>query len=229
MFYDRVMRMTTLLTLPLAASLLFAGADEDKRLDNATEMFKEIMDTPDNSIPQDLLDKAACVVLVPGLKKGAFIFGAKYGRGFVLCRKKNGVGWSAPGAVRVEGGSFGLQIGGSETDVVMLVMNDRGAERLLGSKFTLGGEASAAAGPVGRTTSAETDATMRAEILTWSRARGVFAGISLKGATLRRDSDAIKGMYGKELGNREIVFGNVQPPASASKLVSLLNKYSGRK
>lgn len=229
MFYDRVMRMTTLLTLPLAASLLFAGADEDKRLDNATEMFKEIMDTPDNSIPQDLLDKAACVVLVPGLKKGAFIFGAKYGRGFVLCRKKNGVGWSAPGAVRVEGGSFGLQIGGSETDVVMLVMNDRGAERLLGSKFTLGGEASAAAGPVGRTTSAETDATMRAEILTWSRARGVFAGISLKGATLRRDSDSIKGMYGKELGNREIVFGNVQPPASASKLVSLLNKYSGRK
>jgi lipid-binding SYLF domain-containing protein len=229
MFYDRVMRMPTLLTLPLFASLLFAGADEDKRLDNATAMFKEIMDTPDNSIPQDLLNKATCAVLVPGLKKGAFIFGAKYGRGFVLCRKKSGTGWSAPGAVRVEGGSFGLQIGGSETDVVMLVMNDRGAERLLGSKFTVGGDASAAAGPVGRTASAETDATMRAEILTWSRARGVFAGISLQGATLRPDNDTIKALYGKEMGNKDIVYGNVQPPAPAAKLVSLLNKYSGRK
>lgn len=217
------------LALTLTAGLLFAGADEDKRLENATAMFGEIMDTPDKAIPQDLLDKASCIVLVPGLKKGAFIFGAKYGRGFVLCRKKSGPGWSAPGAVRVEGGSFGLQIGGSETDVVMLVMNDRGAERLLGSKFTLGGEASAAAGPVGRTTSAETDATMRAEILTWSRARGVFAGISLKGATLRRDNEAVKGMYGKEMRNRDIVFGAVKPPASAEKLVALLNKYSGRK
>lgn len=192
-------------------------------------MFEEIMGIKDKQIPQDLLDKAACAVLVPGLKKGAFVFGAKYGRGFVLCRKKSGPGWSAPGAVRVEGGSFGLQIGGSETDVVMLVMNDRGAERLLGSKFTVGGDASAAAGPVGRTAAAETDATMRAEILTWSRARGVFAGISLQGATLRPDREAIRGLYGKDLDNRAIVLGDTAVPPSAQKLVAALNKYSGRR
>jgi lipid-binding SYLF domain-containing protein len=220
--------MAQMLMLPLLG-LLFAGSDEDKRLDNAALMFEEIMGTKDKEIPQDLLDKATCAVLVPGLKKGAFVFGAKYGRGFVLCRKKSGIGWSAPGAIRVEGGSFGLQIGGSETDVVMLVMNDRGAERLLGSKFTVGGDASAAAGPVGRTASAETDATFRAEILTWSRARGVFAGISLQGATLRPDRDSIRGMYGKAMENKSIVYGDVPAPAAAQKLVSLLNKYSGRK
>lgn len=212
--------------LPL---LMWAGKEENERLNNAALMFEEIMSATDKAIPQDLLDKAACAVLVPGLKKGAFIFGAKFGRGFVLCRKKSGPGWSAPGAVRVEGGSFGLQIGGSETDVVMLVMNERGADRLLGSKFTVGGGASAAAGPVGRTAAAETDATMRAEILTWSRSRGVFAGISLQGATLRPDREAILGLYGRELSNKDIVFGNVAPPAAASKLVTLLNKYSGRK
>lgn len=209
--------------------MLFAGADEDKRLDNAAAMFSEIMGTKDKEIPQDLLDKSTCAVIVPGLKKGAFIIGGKFGRGFVTCRKKGGSGWSAPGAVRVEGGSVGFQIGGSETDVIMLVMNERGAERLLGSKFTIGGDASAAAGPVGRTASAETDATLRAEILTWSRARGVFAGISLQGATLRPDKDAIRGLYGKEMENKEIVYGTTEPPASAQKLIGLLNKYSGRK
>jgi lipid-binding SYLF domain-containing protein len=188
--------MRTLFALPLFAGLLFAGAEEEKRLINATSMFEEIMSIKDKEIPQDLLDKASCAVLVPGLKKGAFIIGAKFGRGFVVCRKKGGTGWSAPGAVRVEGGSLGFQLGGSETDVVMLVMNDRGAERLLSSKFTVGGEGSAAAGPVGRTASADTDATMRAEILTWSRSRGVFAGISLQGATLRPDRDSIKALYG---------------------------------
>jgi lipid-binding SYLF domain-containing protein len=168
-------------------------------------------------------------VLVPGLKKGAFIFGAKFGRGFVSCRKKGGVGWSAPGAVRVEGGSVGFQIGGSETDVVMLVMNDKGAERLLSSKFTVGGDASAAAGPVGRTASADTDATMRAEILTWSRSRGAFAGISLQGATLRPDRESILGLYGKELTNKQITMEATQTPAAANRLISLLNKYSSRK
>lgn len=221
--------MRTYLILPLLSGLLFAGAEEDKRLENAAIMFEEVMGTKDKEIPQDLLDKASCAVFVPGLKKGAFVFGAKYGRGFVSCRKKEGPGWSAPGAIRVEGGSFGLQIGGSETDVIMLVMNDKGASRLMSSKFTLGGDASAAAGPVGRTASAETDATMRAEILTWSRARGVFAGISLQGATLRPDKEAIKGLYGKELENKDIVFGNVETPAAASKLIGLLNKFSGRK
>jgi lipid-binding SYLF domain-containing protein len=223
------MRLRNLLLLPLAALTLTAGPEEDKRLENAALMFDEIMGTKDKAIPQDLLDKATCAVLVPGLKKGAFVFGAKFGRGFVLCRKKDGKGWSAPGAVRVEGGSVGFQIGGSETDVVMLVMNERGADRLLGSKFTIGGDASAAAGPVGRTAAAETDATMRAEILTWSRSRGVFAGISLQGATLRPDRDAIRGLYGKELENKAIVMGDIQPPASAQKLVSTLNKYSSRK
>ncbi|MBS1828374.1 MAG: lipid-binding SYLF domain-containing protein [Acidobacteria bacterium] len=221
--------MRTYLLLPFLSGLLFAGAEEDKRLDNAAIMFEEVMGTKDKEIPQDLLDKASCAVFVPGLKKGAFVFGAKYGRGFVSCRKKDGPGWSAPGAIRVEGGSFGLQIGGSETDVIMLVMNDKGADRLMSSKFTLGGDASAAAGPVGRTASAETDATMRAEILTWSRARGVFAGISLQGATLRPDKEAIKGLYGKEMENKDIVYGATQPPAAAAKLLSLLNKFSGRK
>ncbi len=210
------------------AGFLVAGEEEDKRLDTAAVMFEEVMGIADKAIPQDLLDKAECAVLVPGLKKGAFIFGAKYGRGFVLCRKKD-AGWSAPGAVRVEGGSFGLQIGGSETDVIMLVMNQRGVSRLLSSKFTVGADASAAAGPVGRTAAAETDATMRAEILTWSRSRGVFAGISLQGATLRPDKDAIKGLYGKSLLNKDIVTGNVAAPKPAAKLLALLNKYSSRK
>jgi lipid-binding SYLF domain-containing protein len=221
--------MRTIFVLPLLAGFLFAGAEEEKRLINATSMFEEIMAIKDKEIPQDLLDKASCAVLVPGLKKGAFFVGAKFGRGFVTCRKKGGPGWSAPGAVRVEGGSLGLQFGGSETDVIMLVMNDRGAERLLSSKFTVGGDASAAAGPVGRTAAADTDATMRAEILTWSRARGVFAGISLQGATLRPDRDAIKGLYGKEMENKDIVYGDVAPPTGAQKLIELMNKYSGRK
>lgn len=220
--------MRTLLVLPLLAGLLYAGPEEDKRLANASAMFEEVMGIADKAIPQDLLDKAECAVLVPGLKKGAFVFGAKFGRGFVMCRKK-GAGWSAPGAVRVEGGSVGFQIGGSETDVIMLVMNQRGAERLMSSKFTVGGDASAAAGPVGRTASADTDATMRAEILTWSRARGVFAGISLQGATLRPDREAILGLYGKELTNKEITMNGTAVPAAAQKLVSLLNKYSSRK
>jgi lipid-binding SYLF domain-containing protein len=202
-------------------------ADAD-RLKRSADVFQEIMQAPDNGVPQPLLDKAECVVVVPGLKKGAFIIGAKYGRGFVSCRKA-GAGWGAPGAVRVEGGSVGFQIGGSETDVVMLVMNERGARRLMNSKFTLGGDASVAAGPVGRTATAETDAYMTAEILTWSRSRGVFAGVSLSGATLRQDLDVNRKLYGKTLENKEVVFGNLAAPASAKELLGLLNKYSSRK
>ncbi len=209
-----------------AGTLLFAGQEEDKRLQNATTMLEEIMGTKDKEIPRDLLDRAACAVLVPGLKKGAFVIGAKFGRGFVTCRKKDGGGWSAPGAVRVEGGSVGFQIGGSETDVVMLVMNERGADRLLASKFTVGANASAAAGPVGRTASADTDATMRAELLTWSRARGAFAGVSLQGATLRPDREAILGLYGKDMSNRDIVRGDTPVPSSAEPLIASLGKYS---
>lgn len=197
-----------------------------QRLDEAAAVFQEVMATPDRSIPQDLLDKAHCIVIVPGLKKGAFILGAKYGKGYLSCRKKSGPGWSAPGTVRVEGGSVGFQIGGSESDLIMLVMNERGATKLLASKFTLGGEGLIAAGPVGREASAQTDAAMRAEILSWSRARGIFAGISLQGATLRQDLDDNSVIYGKKITNKEIVENPTATPKSAEGLISLLNKYS---
>src|SRR5579885_3027839 len=213
----------------MTAALLCAESDAPKRLQAAADAFKEVMDVSDKAIPQDLLNKAQCAVVIPGLKKGAFIVGGKYGKGFVTCRKKDGVGWTAPGSVRVEGGSFGFQIGGSETDVFMLVMNQKGMDRLLATKFTLGGDATAAAGPVGRSTQAETDAALTAEILTWSRARGLFAGVSLNGSTLREDEDWNREMYGKALKNREIITGDVQPPAPAAPLIDLLNKYSSRK
>ena len=220
---------TTILAIALMTGGLLHGAVATDRLSDAADMMTDIMSAPDKGIPQDLLDKAQCIVIVPGVKKGAFIFGGKYGKGFMLCRKENGVGWSAPAAIRVEGGSFGFQIGVSETDVVMLVMNESGAKKLLESKFTLGADAAVAAGPVGRTSSAETDAQMHAEILTWSRSRGVFAGLSLQGATLRPDDDWNKEMYGKAMSNREIVLDKTQAPAGASKLLAVLNKYSSRK
>jgi len=223
------MNMKLLTAFALGATLLSAASDAPKRLQSAAAALKEVMDIPDKSIPQDLLNKAQCIVIVPDLKKGAFIVGAKYGKGFVSCRKKSGVGWSAPGAVRVEGGSFGFQIGGSEMDVFMLIMNERGMDRLLSSKFTLGGDATVAAGPVGRSTQAETDARFTAEILTWSRSRGLFAGISLSGATLREDEDWNIELYGKTITNREIVTGDVAAPKAASTLLSELDRYSSRK
>jgi lipid-binding SYLF domain-containing protein len=222
------MKLTQLAMLAMTGSVLYA-ADAPQRLDAAADVITEIMSAPDKGIPQDLLAKSECIVIVPGLKKGAFIVGAKYGKGFMSCRKPNGVGWSAPGSIRVEGGSFGFQIGGSETDVVLLVMNQGGAKKLLQSKFTVGGDASAAAGPVGRTSSAATDAQMNAEILTYSRARGLFAGISLEGATLRPDDDCNKELYGREITNKDIVLGDTRPPASASRLLGVINKYSSRK
>jgi lipid-binding SYLF domain-containing protein len=223
------MKRRLIVPILAGATLLSAASDVNQRLDVAATTLKEVMGLPDKSIPQDLLAKADCIVIVPGLKKGAFIVGAKYGRGFLSCRKEGGAGWSAPGAVRVEGGSFGFQIGGSETDVFMLVMNKRGVDRLLSSQFTLGGDATVAAGPVGRSTQAETDAAMTAEILTWSRARGLFAGISLSGATLRQDDDWISDMYGQKMSNKDIVQGNTQAPAAAKGLMMELNRYSSRK
>jgi lipid-binding SYLF domain-containing protein len=212
-----------------AATLAQADpSDTVKRLAAATEVFQEVMQVPERSIPQELLEKAACVVIVPGMKKGAFIVGGKYGRGFVSCRREGGVGWSAPGAIRIEGGTFGLQIGGAETDVIMLVLNRRGMDKLLSSKFTLGGDATATAGPVGRSSTAATDATMHAEILTWSRARGLFAGIALQGATLRPDGRANHELYGRELTNRAVVMSTTQIPRAAEPLVAILNKYSSR-
>src|SRR5713101_5564774 len=225
----RSVPIVPLLILLMLTAATLAGAEKStalQRLDEAAAVFQEIMSTPDRSIPQDLLDKAHCIVVVPGLKKGAFIVGAKYGKGFLSCRKKGAAGWSAPGTVRVEGGSLGFQIGGSESDVVMLVMNERGATKLLSSKFTLGGEGLVAAGPVGREATAQTDAAMRAEILSWSRARGIFAGISLQGATLRQDLDDNAVIYGKQISNKDIVLGSTGIPKAAEPLISLFNKYS---
>jgi len=223
------MRLFAALTATLLPFTAYAASDAPKRLEAAAEAFKEVMGIPDKSIPQDLLEKAECIVIIPDLKKGAFIVGGKYGKGFVSCRKKDGVGWSAPGSIRIEGGSVGFQIGGSEMDVFMLVMNDRGMERLLGDKFTLGADATVAAGPVGRVAQAETDARMTAEILAWSRARGLFAGIALNGATMREDDDWNQDLYGKPLKNREIVSGSVAPTRSAAPLLRELDRYSSRK
>ncbi len=217
-----------LLLLPLAAGLLWADSGQAERLHEAAWVLREAMETPDQMIPQELLDGAECVAIIPGVKKGAFIFGARYGKGYITCRKKSRIGWTAPGAVRIEGGSFGLQIGGSESDLILAVMNRRGADRLLSSQFTLGAEGSVAAGPVGRTTKAETDALLSAEILSWSRSRGVFAGISLQGATLRQDIDDNNELYGRPLENREIIEKELPVPAAANELISFLNKYSGR-
>lgn len=216
----------------VAATLLAAEDDTrkvDERLNDAADLFGEIMSAPDRSIPQGLLDKAACVVLVPGLKKGAFVFGGKYGKGFSVCRGAGGQGWGPPAAIRIEGGSFGLQIGVSSSDVVLLVMNERGMRDLTKSKFTIGGEASAAAGPVGRNATAQTDALITAEILSWSRSKGAFAGISLDGATLRNDLDENEAMYGKRWTSKEILNSGAKPPAAADKLLTVLSKYSMRR
>jgi len=207
------------------------AADEPKtneRLDDSAALFKEIMSTPDKSIPQDLRNKSHCIILVPGLKKGGFVVAAKYGRGFVACRSASGQGWGPPGAVRIEGGSVGLQIGISSTDLVLLVMNERGMTRLLTTKFTLGGDATVAAGPVGRNATAQTDALMTAEILSWSRSHGVFAGVSLDGSTLRNDIDVNNELYGKPWENKQILNSGLPVPAPAAKLVAALNKYSPR-
>jgi lipid-binding SYLF domain-containing protein len=208
--------------------MLAKDSEPVKRLDEAAAVFSEIMAAPDNSIPQDLLEKAHCIVIVPGLKTAAFVFGGKYGKGYLLCRNRSGAGWSAPGTVRIEGGSVGFQIGGSQTDLIMLVMSERGADKLLSSKFTLGAEGSVAAGPVGRTATAQTDAQMKADILSWSRSQGLFAGLALEGATLRQDLDDNKTLYGKKLENRQIVTKGVRAPKTAAKLIALLDKYSSR-
>ncbi len=215
-----------MLSLIVFALSVSAQSEPEKRLDQAATVFTEVMATPDKGIPQDLLEKAHCIVIVPGLKHAAFIFGAKYGKGYLTCRNASASGWSAPGTVRIEGGGFGLQIGGSETDVILLVLNQSGANKLLSSKFTLGGQGAVAAGPIGRSATAQTDALMRAEILSWSRARGVFAGISLEGATLRQDLDDNAVLYGKRLENRQIVRDGIAPPPAATRLLEMLNKYS---
>ena len=219
------MKKIILATLAIAP-MLSAASEPAKRLNAAADVFSEVMSAPDKGIPSELLENAHCIVIVPALKTAAFVFGGKYGKGYLTCHSKNGTGWSAPGTVRIEGGSFGFQIGGSETDLIMLVMNDEGEGKLLSSKFTLGAEGSVAAGPVGRTATAQTDAQLHAQILSWSRSQGLFAGIALEGATLRQDLDDNAQLYGRKIENREIITQHVRAPKSAARLLGLLNKYA---
>src|SRR5579863_6744811 len=220
-----------LIALALVASLavaLPADTKECDRVDNAGKVMKEIMDIPDD-IPQTVIDKAYCVVVLPSVLKLAFVFGASYGRGVMTCRSGPDFRgpWGAPTMMALEGGSFGLQLGGQATDFVLLLMSPRSARSILDSKVKLGGDVSAAAGPVGRNASAETDITLRAEILSYSRARGLFAGISLTGSTLRADNAANKNLYGKEVNAQDIVFKRaVATPASAKLLLATLDKKS---
>ncbi len=216
-----------LLALPLLTQVASASnhPKDDERLRNSGTVLKEILDVPD-SIPQDLLDKADCVVVFPSVLKAAFIVGGSYGRGAMSCRKgENFRGpWGAPTMMALEGGSFGFQIGGEATDFVLLVMNERGASGILASKVKLGGDASVAAGPVGRDASADTDATLRAEILSYSRARGLFAGVSLEGSTIRPDNGDNRRVYGKDIPARDIVLaGTVAAPPAAEELISTLD------
>jgi lipid-binding SYLF domain-containing protein len=207
----------------------FAQDKEDDRLKNSYTVLKEILATPDQGIPHDLVNKSVCVIVYPSVLKAAFIVGGSYGRGVITCRTgqaHNGP-WSAPSMFALEGGSFGFQIGGQATDFVLLVMNDSGANSVLSSKVKLGADASVAAGPVGRDASAETDIVMKAEILSYSRARGVFAGVSLEGSTMRSDDGANKALYGKELSAKQIVQGGaVKIPAAGLSLIHLLDKVS---
>jgi SH3 domain-containing YSC84-like protein 1 len=221
--------MSSVLALAIALPLVAADSKkETDRLENCGLILKEILDIPDD-IPQDLLDKSVCVIVYPSVLKAAFVVGGSYGRGAMTCRTgEHFTGpWSAPTMMALEGGSVGFQIGGQATDFVLLVMNDRGAHSILKSKVKLGADASAAAGPVGRNASAETDVTMRAEILTYSRARGLFAGISLAGSSVRPDNDANARIYGKKVEAETIIFkGAVAVPPAAQKLISLLNQKS---
>ena len=214
------------LALSLCSTVaLFAADTAAERMSDATKVFSEIMDTPDKGIPQDLLEKANCIIIVPGMKQAALGIGGKWGRGYAVCRP-NHAHWGAPAAVRVEGGSVGFQIGASNTDIIMLVMNEKGMRRLLEDKVTLGAEATVAAGPVGRQTSASTDVQLSAEILSWSRSKGLFAGIALHGATMRPDNDVNQELYGTKMTNKEILTGTMKAPASGTALISSLNRYS---
>ena len=221
--------MRKLILLLTITPLIWAGEDETKRLKASADVLNEIMGASDKAIPQDLFAKAQCAIVVPGMKKAGFIVGAKYGKGFATCRMPDGKGWTGPVGVRVEGGSFGFQIGGAESDIILLVMSQKGMERLLSSQFTVGGEATAAAGPVGRDSQAQTDASMRAEMLSWSRSRGAFAGIALQGATMRADDYVDADLYGSGIDRKEVLRGKKPAPAAAAELLAVLSKYSAFK
>jgi lipid-binding SYLF domain-containing protein len=220
--------------LAVSPAVLAAGGwkrdDEVKRLKRAAEVFDEIMAAPDKGIPGDLLDKSECIAVIPGLKKGGLGFGGKYGKGVVMCRKPERKNWSAPSFVTIEGGSVGLQIGFQQADVIMLIMNRSGIDKLIGDKFTIGADASAAAGPVGRDASAQTNIRLDAEILTYSRSKGLFAGVTLNGATCRQDKDNIRDFYGKDLHPRDILLeGKVPMPDEAIPLAKALSRESPKK
>lgn len=226
----KILSLSVLLAA-LAAGVPVVAQDKDtakvdERLAEAGKAFTEIMAAEDKAIPGNLLDKAECVVIIPGMVKGGFIVGGQGGRGAVSCRGANKSGWGAPAMLEMGGGSVGLQIGASATDVVMLVMNREGMDSLLKDKFTLGGDASVAAGPVGRSATAETDAALTAKILSYSRSKGVFGGIALKGSTLKQDNDANKALYKKPIEAKEILSGKMTAPPNAAPMLQALNKYS---
>lgn len=222
-------RLLIFSALILIVTQIAAASDRDDdvaRTQRAAQVFKEIMDTPDRGIPHDLLEKAKCIAIIPGDKKFAFIFGGSYGRGVATCRTASG--WSAPMFVAIDGGSVGYQIGGSSTDLVMLFMNDHALKSLLGDKFKLGADASVAAGPVGRSAAAGTDVRLNAEILSYSRSKGIFAGVSLDGAVVQADKSGDQALYGAEVDRHEILNGNVSVPPSARGLLEELSGYTER-
>jgi lipid-binding SYLF domain-containing protein len=214
----------------LIAGTLYAANKEQKRLENSGVVMQEIINTPEN-IPREILEKADCVIVFPSVLKAAFVVGGSYGRGAMVCRMGEEFKgpWGAPAMYALEGGSIGFQIGGQATDLILLIMNERGASSILNSKVKLGADASAAAGPLGRDASADTDAYLRSEVLSYSRSRGLFAGVSLEGSTLRPDDDATAEVYGRKLTAREIVLGGkVRTPASGRHLVAVLQKNAPR-
>jgi len=220
--------LKTLTFVAAGAAVLTTGLwaqeeNPDHRLRSAASVFHEMVSAPDKGIPRDLLEKAQCVIIVPGLKKAGFIFGADYGKGYALCRHEGG--WTGPAAITLGGGSFGAQIGVESTDIIMLVMDRKGMEKLASDKFTVGVDASVAAGPVGRTTSADTDASLHAEILSWSRAHGVFAGISADGTVVKKDGGEDRKMYGMEVSEHAILYGEVPPPAAGRVLMAELDHF----
>ena len=220
----RILAVTILIAIASLTAVASDREDDVNRTQKAAQVFKEIMNTPDQGIPSDLLESAKCIAIIPGDKKFAFIFGGSYGRGLATCRTEHG--WSAPMFVAIDGGSVGYQIGGSSTDLVMLFMNDHALQSLMSDKFKLGADASVAAGPVGRNAAAGTDLKLNAEILSYSRSKGIFAGVSLDGAVMQADKSGDKAMYGDDVNRHEILDGKVAVPASARALVEELGGYA---
>lgn len=222
----RVMTATTLTAILAVTPLTARNSDTERRLGDAALVLSQIMDAPERRIPEELLERARCLVIVPGVEVGRFLVRGEFGKGFIACRTGQPIGWSAPGALLVDGGRVGFQIGGASTDLIMLVMNGAAADRLLDSRFTLGVEGAVAAGPVGRALALLTDAQTHADLLTWSRSGGLLNGVVLEGVTLHQDLDDNESLYGRRLENRDIVAKNVRPPDAADALLGVLSRYS---